>query len=284
MSETLVAGRIPLDGPIPRPPLYSLVSVATEVTDDLRGGANIIPYPAAMPGAADPCADGSTRTKDDPEGLDLPEGFPKFTAYLGEICSSRGIGSWDEWRARANIALTARTSFALERQLVNATYATAPNLAGAGAAPNPSLPAGASAVPVLTALSWLEAAIAETGQEGVIHVPPPVATAVGAALHDDRGILRTASGTPVVVGAGYFFVDSDTLGDAAGGSSAAAGQSYVYATGRVLYQAGPLLNNPETLAEALDRETNDVVYRAERDLFVAWDGQLQAAVLADWSP
>jgi len=284
MSETLVSARIPLDGPIPRPPLYSLVSVATEVTDDLRGGANIVPYPAAMPDAADPCSDGSTRVKDDPINLTLPEGFPVFTAYLGEMCTSRGIGPWDTWRARANIALTARTSWALERQLVKAQFATAPNLSGAGAAPNPTLPAGGAAVPVLTALAWAEAAIAATGQEGVIHVPPPVATSLGAVLRDDRGVLRTASGTPVAVGTGYWFVDSDTSGDAQGGSSAAAGQSWIYATGRPLYQAGALLNNPETLAEALDRETNDVVYRAERDLWVAWDGQLQAAVLADWSP
>jgi hypothetical protein len=41
---------------------------------------------------------------------------------------------------------------------------------------------------------------------------------------------------------------------------------------------------PETLSEALDREENIVIYRAERGLWVGWDGQFSAAVLADWSP
>lgn len=291
MSETLTAARIPLDGPAPRPPLHSLLSVATEVTQDLRGGAVVVPYPAAMPDANDPCGDATAKLKDTPTALTIPDGFPVFRAYLGEICTARSIGDWEEWKSRANLALVAREAWALERQLVNAMFGLTsgsqdtPNLSGAGAAPNPSLPAGGAAVAVTTAFAWLDAAIAATGQQGVIHAPPPAVTAAGAVLRDDRGVLRTMAGTPVISGMGYWFADSDTAGDAAGGSSAAAGQSWMYATGPVLYQRGSDLEPlPELFSEALDREVNEVIYRAERDLWVAWDGQLQAAVLADWSP
>jgi len=291
MTETLTAARIPLDGPAPRPPLHSILSVATEVTEDIRGGAVVVPYPPAMPDSTDPCADASERLKDTPLELTIPDGFPVFRAYLGEICTAYNIGDWDEWKARANLALVAREAWALERQLVNAAFQLTsgsqdtPNLAGAGGAPDPSLPAGTGAVPVRTAFAWLDAAIAATGQQGVIHAPPPAVTAAGDILVDDRGVLRTATGTPVIAGTGYWFADSDTAGDAAGGTSAAAGQSWMYATGPVLYQRGRDLEAmPSDISEALDREVNEVIYRAERDLWVAWDGQLQAAVLADWSP
>ena len=39
----------------------------------------------------------------------------------------------------------------------------------------------------------------------------------------------------------------------------------------------------ELLREALDRETNFVVYRAEKTFVVEWDTELQAAVLVNWA-
>ena len=40
---------------------------------------------------------------------------------------------------------------------------------------------------------------------------------------------------------------------------------------------------PENVAEALERQTNLITYRAERTYVVDWDLCLQAAVLVDWS-
>lgn len=277
-TMTGAAPRIVLDGPLPRPPLYGLASVAQEAPSDAhwRAGANLRPYPGALPEGHDPCLTGSFRDKGIPDGIDLPDTFPTFTAYLGEICTGSGIGNWDEFKNRANVALAARTSWALERQLVDAEFTAAPHLGDA----NVDL-LGGGAVAAAVALAYLEDAIAATGQDGLIHLTASVAAYLGyERLRDDRGVLRTARGTPVVVGDGYTGSVTPT-----GGGAAAAGQSWIYATGPVLYRADTeIFNLPDTEAEALDRSDNTVIYRAERDLWVAWDGQLQAAVLADWSP
>lgn len=278
MSVMAVAPRIVLDGPLPRPPAYSLLTVAQEAAGDdhWRAGANIYPYPASLPSGHDPCSDGTFREKDAPTPVVLPDAFPAFTAYLGEICSSFGIGEWDEFRNRANVALAAREAYALERQLVAAEFVDAPSLGGVGVSI-----LGGGAVSPLVAYAYLEGAIADSGQAGVIHSTPQVVSYLGFnTLRDDRGVLRTAAGTPVVSGHGYNDAPAPT-----GGGAAAAGQSWIYATGPVLYRrVNEIYNHPETLAEALDRSDNTVIYRAERDLWVGWDMQVHVAVLADWSP
>lgn len=280
---TAVAPRIVVDGPLPRPPLYSLASVAQEIVADAhwRAGANVRPYPADMPAANDPCASGTFRVKATPAGINLPEAFPAFTAYLGAICTASGIGPWDEFKARAGAALTAREGWALERQLVAASFVAAPHLGDL----NVTVLASGAAVPVETALAYLEDALGATGQDGLIHLTPSAAARLGTHfLRDDRGTLRTARGTAVAVGDGYIGADVPSpLG--VPGATPAAGQSWIYVSGPVLFQrASELYELPVTEAEALDRTDDTVIYRAERDLWVAWDTQLQAAVLADWSP
>lgn len=289
MSEVLTSGLvgIPLDGPAPKPPQYGLPTVAVEQTapdPTDRGGAVITPYPDALPSSHDPCSDGSAREKDYPDPLTIPAGFPSWTAYLGEVCTAYNIGSWPEWKARANLALAARESWALEAQLAGAIFADAPSLNDSDV----DILAGAAVSPA-SAVAYLEDAIAVTGIEGVIHLTKAVVGYLGASFFTSSGgILRTASGTPVVAGTGY---PGPASGDGTptifptGGAAAAAGQSWCYASGPVLYARGAtIFNSPDTIAEALDRDDNTVVYRAERDLWVGWDKALQAAVLADWTP
>lgn len=284
MSEVLSSGAvgIPLDGPLPRAPLYGLSSVALEVTPNPtdRAGAKVIPYPNEMPVGHDPCISGSLREKDVPQGITLPDGFPTFTAYLGDICTASGIGPWDEWKARSNIALAARENWALEAQLAGAIFAAAPSLDDADVDV-----LGGGAVNPATAIAYLEGAIADTGIEGVLHLTKQVVAYLGYEFFSvSGGILRTAAGTPVVSGSGYAG-PTDARITPTGGGAAAAGQSWCYATGPVQYaRQATIFNAPDTLAEALDRSDNTVIYRAERDLWVGWDKQLQAAVLADWSP
>lgn len=283
MSVMAVAPRIVLDGPLPRPPLYGLVSVAQEAGDDdhWRAGANLYPYPPGLPDANDPCASGTFRDKAVPDGTTVPEAFPTFTAYLGDICSGLSVGDWDTFKARANAALAARDGWALERQLAAADFATAPHLGD----DNVTVLNGGAAAAAAVALAHLEDAIAATGQDGVIHLTPSVAAFLGAHhVSADRGILRTSRGTPVAVGTGYVGAGVPTPGGTPG-AAAAAGQSWIYASGPVLYRRDPnIFALPLSISEALDRSDNTVIYRAERDLWVAWDAQLQAAVLADWSP
>jgi hypothetical protein len=267
-----------LDGPLPRPPEYGLLSVARRLgADRWTAGAALWPYPSALPAAEDPCAAITLRVKDTPTEVTIPDGFAAWTAYLGEVCSAMGIGSWESFLARADVAMEAATSWALERQLAAGDFAAGnPNLGDA----NVDLLASGNAVAARVALSYLEDAIAATGRAGVIHATPSVVAAWGYdALTVEDGVLKTLNGTLVVSGQGYVGADAPTGGDAAD-----PGESWIYATHDVLFEMSGILALPETLSEALDREINEVVYRAERDLWVGWDGVLQAAVLADWSP
>ena len=284
MSETLLAARIVLDGPLPRPPAHGLLSVAQRAPADAhwRAGASLYPYPVkAMPSGQDPLNEGTFREKDDPDGIENPDGFYAWTAYLGEVCTAFSIGNWSEFKGRADVALMAKTSWALERQLVDAEFAPGPHLGD----DDVTLLASGAAVGAPTAIAYLEDAIGATGLDGVIHVTPSVVTFCGHdQFRDDRGVLRTTRGTPVIVGTGYVGSDVPTSGGSAD-TAAGAGQSWCFATGPVMYQFDDTAYSmPESLGEALDRETNEVVYRSERDLWVAWDKQLQVAVLADWSP
>jgi len=235
-----------------------------------------------MPETVDPCADGTFRQKLTPTQVGLFDPFNAWTAYLGQFCTGMGIGQWDSWKTRANQAMAARTSWALERQLAWGVFADSPYLADTDV----ELPAGAGAVAATVALAYLEGFISRRGQQGVIHLTPEVAAALGFTyLYVDGQNLRVlGTGTPVVVGQGY----SDQAGTEnfapAGGSEAAGGQSWIFASSPILYRTSDVMALPESIGEAMDRENNDVVYRAERDLWVAFDGGPHAAVLADWSP
>ncbi len=271
MSE-LAAALVTTDGPFPTAPPFGLTAVAQEAPDaeHWEAGSHVLPYPSAEVQGQDPCLDGTFRQKVVPDGIDW-HSFPTFTAYLGDICTASGIGDWGTWKARANAALAARLSWALEAQLVDARFSEALALIDGTA-----LLAGAAVSPA-TAVAALEGAVADTGVEGVLHLTPEVVSYLGATFFvRDGSILRTASGTPVVVGRGY----SDMAG-----LVAEDGQSWVYATGPVLYRQDRLITNmPDTVAEALDRGDNTVIYRAEADLWVGWDGVLNARALADWTP
>lgn len=289
MSMIGLAPRVRLDAPAPRPPLFGLTASpdAAKVAPAREGwqaGAYLDPYPADLPGSVDPCATGTYRMKDTPVALDQPEVAEGGTIYLGEICSSLGIGDWTEFRARAEVALAARTSWALERQLGWGTLIadSAAYLADADAV----LPAGASSVSAASAVAYLEAFLAEQGQLGVLHLTPSVVSFLGFdTFRVDGQQLRTAAGTPVIVGQGYHGTDAENLDPAASGAGEApAGQDWVFASGEVLYAVSEIYATPETIGEALDRESNEVVYRAERDIWVAFSGGPHAAVLADWSP
>jgi hypothetical protein len=134
------------------------------------------------------------------------------------------------------------------------------------------------------ALSWLENAIGETGQMGMIHTTP----AVGAALEGSGGyqletrsgvLLTTANSTPVALDGGYIGT-SPSLHPAL-----AAGTDWMFATGPIqVRRNGDIQGIPEDIFEATDRATNEVTFMAERDYLVTWDGQLQAGVLVDWTP
>lgn len=279
MSTTVFAGREPILGPVPRQAEYGLLSVALQGgIERFRSGYALEPYPSAMPVGHDACLEGTFRLKDAPEPRTLPDGFPSFRVYLGDVCTTSRVSErWEEFKAMVNAALRAKRSWALERQLVAADFGTALHLGDTGV----SLPAGAGAVSARTAVSYLEDAIAATALGGVIHLTPSVASYVAEAITTDGEMaVMKATGTKVVVGQGYVGADPP-----AGGGAAAAGQSWIYASHDIVYDEDTeLFELSENIAESTDREFNIVTYRAEYDMVVGFDPALRAAVLADWSP
>lgn len=262
---------IPLDGPLPRPPRFNVLTVAQEAPDVLEAdggvserwgnGVQLIPYPDELPGGFDPCSTGTFRLKDEGDGVPLPV-FLAFTAYLPIKCTAAGARDDAEFRARATVALTATEAWAMERQLAY----------GDPMGENPFLndgdlqDIGGAATSAVRGLRLLEERIAQTGKAGVIHMTPGTVNVLGDRLWRDAQTLRTPAGTPVVSGAGYV------------PDGAVADDARMWATGPLLYRRSEMLINPPTISEALDRSNNDLVYRAERDVLIAWDTLLQVAV------
>lgn len=120
-------------------------------------------------------------------------------------------------------------------------------------------------------LAYLEDAIGVTGIEGLIQAPPAIASRWGFdKLRRYGDVVRTANGTPVAIGGGY-----------AGALGQTGTRDLAFATGppRVMHAEVNVLE----IADVLDRETNEVTYRAERFVVAAWDTALQAGVLIDWA-
>jgi hypothetical protein len=275
MSTVLSGPPALLSGPRPVPPRYGILSVVTatdlEADEELRWGmgSSVWGYPADLPGHHNHCTTGTFRAKDTGTPSSRPD-FGAFTAYLPVVCTSKGFDQ-SEMTDRAQAALDARIGFALEKQLVGDEA----QLLG------PSLGDGnADALGTHDpdeALARLENAIAATGQQGVIHADPATASAWSEKVRDDRGRLVTiANGTPVIAGPGY-------AGAANDGDDPDAGQGWAWATGPLIVRLGPRDIIPANMAQATDRETNTVTFRAERLAFVGWDTNLQAAVLVDRS-
>jgi hypothetical protein len=275
---------VSLDGPLPVIRPYRLIDTAT-VIDDLdphwRAGAQIWPYPADLPELWVFCPEGTAQPqfKAEGEGWDIPI-FNAFQVYLPITCSSLSIGDdWAEYVRRATVAFNAKESHGVEKAFSQGLGAisTQPYLADANAV---VLNAGAATNQV-RALNYLERAIGETGEGGVIHATPDVVSAwesTGFTL-DRVGtkLVTRGNGTPVVSGTGY--LGAQPVGHTAPGTHTA----WAFATGPVQLRRGDLDIVPGDISQALDRANNVVTYRAERDELVTWDQVLQAAVLVDWT-
>lgn len=263
----------------PRPPLYNLFSVAEPFPDGVRwqAGVRVFGYAEDTPFGFSACDEGTDNLKDE-GGFPPTPWFEAFEAYVPINCSRLGIGSWEEYKSLANEALLAGAAHAAERQLSQGAFLayTAleernPNLAEVATV------IGGGAVDPREGLALLENAGAETARAYVLHATPGIATAwafEGGLVSDGR-VMRTHLGTPVVVGGGYIGADAGTNPDA--------NTEYAFVTGPIMAAVSELHELAPDEASTLDRATNDPVYRAEVEILVAWDRQLQAAALIDWS-
>lgn len=235
-------------------------------------GLALFGYPEGTPDTWDPCSTGTFAVKSDASTIPTPD-FAAFVAYIPVTCSSFTIASDPiGFSEKAEIALEARISFAIEAALARGVPMSAnPYLADA----NVDVLASAAAVSPEVGLAYLENAVGATGQQGMLHATPAVISRwfdkTGYATTDP---LTTPNGTVVVSGGGY--AGATPFGEA----DASADQSWVYATGPV--QAWVESETRLNLRDVLDRSNNDVTFRAERYALVEWDTSLQAAVLIDW--
>lgn len=129
--------------------------------------------------------------------------------------------------------------------------------------------------PGLYALAALQEHLAEVGcgRRGMIH-----ATRNAVTLWHRYGLVRREGpmlldlyDNVVVPGAGYD-------GSGPDGEVATAETTWVYATGLLEVRRGPVTVVPGELAEALDRATNTVEWRAWRPVLVSWDGEVHAGI------
>jgi hypothetical protein len=271
-----------VDGPFPVVRPYRLVDVAT-IKDDLvgrwRAGAQVWAYPPDGAFTWNPCPEGTFEQGTKFEGGVIPIPlFDAFQVYVAETCTARStnVENLEEFVQRAQAVFAAVESFGVERVLARGLFGSANPYLGDS---NADLLNAGAALGAIEALCELEQAIGETQRGGVIHADPATVTAwesTGFTLDKVGAKLVTRGcGTPVVVGTGYIGTDPD------GGAAASAKQSWAFATGPVDIRRGDVEVLPAQIKQALDRTTNDVTYRVERDYLVDWDTVLQAAVLVD---
>ncbi len=290
-----------IDGPPPIAPTYGLLQTAAApaggvriVTDvDANGverwmnGVTVYPYPPDQGDVYDPCAAGSPpETKGFGEEVENPE-FGAMTAYLPETCTVFKVPSQDEFKARAVAALTAVQSSIVAREFMNGyKMPSNPHLAdGEGDFPN-----GDDPTDFPNAIALLEAAIAATGRQGLIHMSPELLSSAAARYgwnywHDAKNeVVRMITGTVIIPDAGYSGGRAPT-GHADPGDT----QEWIYATGPIDVRQSEIFTMPPRVEQAVDRGTggattgrsNSITYRAERYFMVDWDTELQAAVLVD---
>lgn len=274
---TAVGPALDLDGPLPVAPEYTLLNapgVLQSENQRVFNGVNVWGYPVETPSLWEPCSDGTFRVKESESSWDQPR-FDGLVAYLPITCSTITAAP-EVFRERAERALAATLSFGVEQALAR----------GVVGSTNPFLgdtnltQLGGGAVSAQAGINYLENAIGATGRQGIIHATPGTVSAwnyVNLVTEGGNG-LRTANGTLVVSGGGY--INTDPAGKT--GSDPSVGQEWAFATGPVQVYLG---NSPNLVpSEYIDRELNEIVYRAERSILPLWDTSLQSGVLIDWTP
>ncbi len=274
-----------LSAPLPVPRRFTLLDAASVVLETGRfpSSATIEDYPQGEVDVQVAGVTGSLAVKALNATIDSQD-VTAFTAYLRVACTTVSVAPREqEFRRRLQAAFRAVEATAVERMLVDADgtlqtpYLTDGNMETLGG----------GAVSVVEGIALLENAIARVGN-GMIHVTPGVATAIAAetdVVRRSPGVLETALGTVIAVGAGY--IGAYPMGGSAPGTD----QEWAFASGLVEIHRDEDQILAPTIGQSMDRSTNDVTFIAERNYLLAWVGRqspgdvnhVQAGVLIDRS-
>lgn len=310
----------PTKPPALQPPTISLVRSSLPVEDDTEGrwvnGYSFQPLPAYQGWTDDPCAAGGSRANDTTNGNpgNTPPG-PGTRIWTPPVhrtwdrCSSFGYRVHD-YKERATNAMEiatyglVETEFWTGAQAQRSGWGTSGGGSGGGtdnsgnlwlASAHATVISGGTTPSIIRAIEIAEQAIASCGSggRGMIHCT------VGAQpqlpnVRREGDLLLTARDTIVVAGVGYPGTGPD-------GSTPPGGQTWIYATGLTQIRVDDIKlfpdpedyisRDPQTseivaeaddrfIAAAMNRDTNDVIVRAERFAQASWDGQCHFAILA----
>ena len=289
-----------IDGPPPSRPLYGLLQAAlapaagvrvvpdTDAVGVERWGNGVIvwPYPSDTGEVTDACAPGSIQHQKSFGNESQPTpSFNPMTLDVSITCTTYKVWDHEAWVQRAKAVFEAVESSIMAREFLTGTQIGAnPHLADG----NGTFPNGDTVTSIKNGIATLEDAIAATGRQGLIHVPPSVIIGLagnGFIIDNKTGVVRTINGTVVIPDMGYAVAGSKPPAHAAPGAT----QSWIYATGPVDIRQSEIFVMPSEPSQAVDRGSggatngrpNSVTYRVERYTVVDWDTVLQAAVLVD---
>lgn len=252
--------------------LPTLGRAVTNVEEDRLVGFTFNPENCGESGTigVDPCVAASNKAI--PDNEPIVAAWP-FGIWAGDKCSPTELGR--DWRGRARRQLAATRSYQVARELwtgAEADDAGAPNRRLADVDSDVLTDDATSPT---DALARLEQGLADCikGARGVIHATRHAATfwAQLGLLRREGNQLLTFLDTIVIADAGYD-------GSGPDGQAATDGSQWAYATGMPIVRLGPESTFPENMAQATNRSTNMVEFRAEQKAAVSWDGCCHLAV------
>lgn len=234
------------------------------------------------------CADGgivSAQCPPEPETKieeDLPAivTYIPFAVYASARCSTMGGPvSMDYLMARAAQVLDAVTDKQLESEFWTGAYAQANNLPNdylANSATMENLTPNADIIGGAYALAALQMYLADChdGGQGMIHATRATITmwfAQNAGLYRAGDLILDAFDNIIVPGVGYD-------GSGPTGPEPDADTAWAYATSLVEVKIGAVDPIPASVAQAVNRSTNDATFRAEKPVAAFWDGCCHAGV------
>lgn len=230
----------------------------------------------------------SAQCPDSPE-TKRADDLPGIITYVpfGIVASARcstmgGPLSMDYLQARAAQVLDSVTDFQMEGEFWTGTYAQAnglPNDYLANASTLTDLSSGSTVFPGRTALGALQDYLAgcSGGGRGMIHATRSTVTMwfgeANNGLRREGNLILDGYDNLIVAGVGYDGSSPDGDIDATGETA------WAYATSMVEVKIGAVDPITTSVAQAINRATNDATFRAEKPVAAFWDGCCHAGIL-----